>query len=95
MRDFGFFGVKKYERKLPNERGRYGVWDDPKDVELEKQKRNLGTEDGVGSEYTKMIKLFILKVDSHISHYVGWEAQSTTFPIMFHVTIKQHYYEVT
>ena len=68
MRDFGFFGVKKDERKLPNERGWYGVWDDPKDVELEKQKRNLGTEDGVGSEYTKMIKLFILKVDYHISY---------------------------
>ena len=29
---------------------------------------NLGTEDGVGLEYTKMIILFILKVDSHISH---------------------------
>ena len=56
---------------------------------------NLGTEDGAGLECTKIIKLIILKVDSHISHYVGWEAQSTTFPIMFHVTIKQHYYEVT
>ena len=92
MRDFGFFGVKKDERKLPNERRWHGGWDD---AELEKQRDNLGTEDGVDSECTKIIKLIILKVDSHISHYVGWEAQSTTFPIMFHVTIKQHYYEVT
>ena len=29
---------------------------------------NLGTEDGANSECTKMIILFILKVDSHIFH---------------------------
>ena len=65
MRDFGFSGVKEDERKLPNESGRYRGWDD---AELEKRRGNLGIEDGVDSECTKMIKLFILKVDSHISH---------------------------
>ena len=63
-----FWEVKKDERKLPNERGRYGGWDDAEDAELEKQRGNLGTKDGVSLECTKMIKLFILKANSHISH---------------------------
>ena len=53
---------------------------------MEKRRGNLGTEDGVGLECTKMIKLFILKADCHISHcwvlknaiMLGWEAQSPT-----------------
>ena len=68
MRDFGFSGMKKDERKLPNERGWYGGCDDAEDAELEKQRSNLGTEDGASLECTKMIKFFILKVDYHISH---------------------------
>ena len=46
----------------------HGGWDDAEDAELEKQRSNLGTKDGVGSECTKAIILFILKVDYHISH---------------------------
>ena len=61
-------GVKKDERKLPNERGGPRGWDDAEDVELEKRRGNLGTKDGADSKYTKMIMLFILKVDSHISY---------------------------
>ena len=91
-RNFEFLGVKKDERKLPNERRWHGGWDD---AELEKQRDNLGTEDGVDSECTKMIILFILKVDSHIFHcwvskiLLCWDgkpkaqlsqAQNTTFP---------------
>ena len=65
---FGFSRVKKNERKLSNEKGWYGGWDDIEDTELEKRRGNFGTKDEVGSECTKMIKLFILKADYHISH---------------------------
>ena len=48
---------------------------------------NLGTEDGANSECTKMIILFILKVDHHISHcwvskcyYVGMGNPKHNFP---------------
>ena len=61
-------GVKENEKKLPNEKGWHGDWDDVEDAELEKQRGNLGTEDETNSKYTKIIILFILKVDSHISH---------------------------
>ncbi|WKA00346.1 hypothetical protein VitviT2T_018708 [Vitis vinifera] len=48
-------GVKKNEKKLPNERGWYGGWDAAEDAELEKRMGNLDIEDGAGSECTKMI----------------------------------------
>ena len=63
-RDFEFSRVKKDERKLPNERGWHGGWDNAEDVELEKWRGNLDIEDGAGS---KMIILFLLKAYSHIS----------------------------
>ena len=65
---FWVFESEERWEKLSNERGRYGGWDDAKDAEMEKRRGNLGTEDRAGSECTKMIKLFILKVDFHISH---------------------------
>ena len=51
---------------------------------------NLGIEDGANSECTKMIKLFMLKVDYHISHcwvlkmLLCWDMKpkNTTFSLM-------------
>ena len=60
--------MKKDERKIPNERGPYGGYNDVEDAKLEKRRGNLGTTNGADSEYTKMIKLLMLKVNSHISH---------------------------
>ena len=68
-RNFEFLGVKKDERKLLNERRWHEDWNDAEDDELEKRRGNLGTEDGTCSKCAKMILLFILKVDYHISHY--------------------------
>ena len=64
-RNFGLSKMKKDEKKFPNERGWHGGWDD---TELEKRRDNLSTKNGTGSKCIKIIILFILKDDYHISH---------------------------
>ena len=55
-------------RELSNAREWYGAWDNAEDVEMENWRDNLGIKDEADLECTKMIKLFILKVDFHIFH---------------------------